>query len=241
LNKNQISMEIDGIIYGAYSDGDPLGGGKQYRDAFTTGNYVATNADELYAAAAAAGFGDVIFIPGGTIIELGNAQSGTLTSLLLKAGVTLASDRGKVNANGTVSIGAIIKTSYNTTKEMITIGGDNVRITGIVVHGADPGRHLAHWDRCFASTGPKLDYSYFYKLPVTKGIHCVYNNLEVDNCEFSGFSYAARSITIISTITKSRLWDTALSIPMPIPPSHITCSITTVTPLREVAYRTAGM
>ncbi|HCG35451.1 MAG TPA: hypothetical protein DER23_03805, partial [Clostridiales bacterium] len=191
LNKNQISMEIDGIIYGAYSDGDPLGGGKQYRDAFTTGNYVATNADELYAAAAAAGFGDVIFIPGGTIIELGNAQSGTLTSLLLKAGVTLASDRGKVNANGTVSIGAIIKTSYNTTKEMITIGGDNVRITGIVVHGADPGRHLAHWDRCFASTGPKLDYSYFYKLPVTKGIHCVYNNLEVDNCEFSGFSYAA--------------------------------------------------
>jgi hypothetical protein len=59
-----------------------------------------------------------------------------------------------------------------------------------VVQGGDPGRHLAHWDRCHAGTGPKLGTNYFYKLPVTEGIHCLYNNLEVDNCELSGFSYA---------------------------------------------------
>ncbi|HBE12750.1 MAG TPA: hypothetical protein DCY74_01130, partial [Clostridiales bacterium] len=70
----------------------------------------------------------------------------------------------------------------------IRIMGDGARITGLVLQGPDPARHLAHWDRCHASTGLGLGKDYFYQLRVTTGIACAYNNVEFDNCEISGFT-----------------------------------------------------
>ena len=191
LYKNMISLTSGGKTYGATgNEAGNLGGGEGYHQIFTTGDYVVKDKSELLLALSKAKSGEVIFIREGTIIDLGNAKEEKINTITLPAGVTLASNRGFVHEDGSVSTGAIIKTTYNTRKELITIGGDNVRVTGIVVQGGDPGRHLAHWDRCHAGTGPKLGTNYFYKLPVTEGIHCLYNNLEVDNCELSGFSYA---------------------------------------------------
>ncbi len=195
LYKDQISIEVDGEIYGAYSpDGNPLGGGAGYHDIYTTGDYIVTTADELYAAAAVATSGQVIFVPDDVIIELGNAKEKTLTSLYLRDGVILASNRGSVREDESISPGGIIRTCAITNKALIYLSANNVRITGIVIQGPDPARHLQLWNRSFSGVN-QLTSAYYYTLQMTTGISIRADNIEVDNCEVSGFTSSAISLS----------------------------------------------
>ena len=187
-DKDLICIESGGKKYGAFSNGDIIGGGYNYSKIFTTGDYIVTNLQELVAALTKAKKGQVVFIPGDTYIDISDAEKWTHETLEVKAGVTLASDRGFVRKDGTISVGAVIKNTVLSANPAIRIMGDGARITGLVLQGPDPARHLAHWDRCHASTGLGLGKDYFYQLRVTTGIACAYNNVEFDNCEISGFT-----------------------------------------------------
>lgn len=183
--KDELSKEIDGVIYGAYiEEGDsPIGGGIGYKEIITTGDYVVDTLDELLGALSKAKSGEVVFIEGHANIDVTSVKT-----LTLGAGVTLASNRGYVDENGDYSTGAVIWSSVEETSPVIQTG-DNARVTGIVVDGKNYLRHLEHHKRCFSDAKYDIETAY-YSLPMTTktGID-VGNNTRVDNCEIMGFGY----------------------------------------------------
>lgn len=183
-----VSVVVDGQRYGAYTDGDMIGGGYSYGDIFTTGDYIATSEAELRDAFSRAKPGEVIFMPADTYINISDAPGYFTRTLVMPAGVTLASDRGRVKADGTVSTGAILASSAQTFHNMIISAGDGIRLTGFVLKGADPARHLAHHTRYPIVMKDKPGVSsYYYRVPHTHGVVCAYNNCEFDNLEVCGF------------------------------------------------------
>ena len=74
--------------------------------------------------------GQVVFIPSGTTLDLSGQNS-----ITIPAGVTIASDRGYNGAAG----GKIRKYSGSGIS-MLTVGGNNVRVTGLVLEGPNPLR-----------------------------------------------------------------------------------------------------
>ena len=191
----KISYVVNKETYGAHeNDGNPIGGGKGYESIFTTGDYVVKDKSELLLAISKVKSGEIIFIEGNAVIDISDATSETLTSLTLPAGVILASNRGYVYEDGSVSTGAIIKSTAFASRPMITVANDNIRISGLVIQGPDPAQHLALWDRCFKSGGPLLGHPYYYNLVMVSGISVIGMNFECDNCEISGFNSSAISL-----------------------------------------------
>lgn len=158
------SPDADDPIFGASPDaGGPIGGGAGYGGIYTTGDYIVTDDNTFYAAALEARAGEVIFIPGGTVIDLGDMKYTEYNDLVLNPGVILASDRGH---NG--STGGILK--IGTVQPILFTLSDDVRMTGLVIQGADPYVH----------TLPE-EYD-----PVD-GIRVMGENVRIDNCEISAF------------------------------------------------------
>ena len=85
---------------GAYTGSNPIGGGPGYVSPHgysqAAADYVVTTAAGLKSALAAAGSGDVVWVPGSAVIDI-SGQSGSLT---VPAGVALASDRGTDGSPG---------------------------------------------------------------------------------------------------------------------------------------------
>lgn len=156
-----------GKLYGASADAlGPIGGGAGYTEMITTGDYIATDDNTFYDAVSKAQAGQVIFIPGDAVIDLSDMKLLEYRDLVLPAGITLASDRG-LNGSG----GGILKFSL----ELSTLftASDDVRITGLVLQGVDARLHdEANYD------------------PIN-GIVVNGSNVQIDNCEISGFSGAA--------------------------------------------------
>lgn len=173
------NMTTDGKVYGAIPDDQPLGGGYGYKELYTTGDFVVGNTKEFINALLRARDGDVVFVKGDAVIDLSTAK----VTLTIKDGVTLAGDRGNGN-----SPGALI---YSDTffSPMFKVG-ENVRITGLTFRGADPDERLAFHKRSYSGANAPGS-NYYYKLLTLNCITTGSNNLEVDNCEFSGFSHAA--------------------------------------------------
>lgn len=189
---DQICIELNGKKYGAYvEDGqDPIGGGAGYSEIFTTGDYVVSTAEELYQALRKAKEGEVVFIEGGAVIDLTNHLYERRLAFNIRTGVTLASNRGYVNPDGTVETGAVIR-NESTVGSVFTLQG-NARITGLVVEGPTFHAHLAHHARAFnAEWGYGSDYYYSNPLIKTHGITVGGNNAQIDNCELSGFGKGA--------------------------------------------------
>ncbi|MEA3365150.1 MAG: hypothetical protein U9Q79_05865, partial [Candidatus Hydrogenedentes bacterium] len=104
--------------------------------------------------------------------------------LKIPAGVTLASDRG---ADG--SPGALLFSDALDTRVMMEAEGPGVRVTGLRIRGPNTKRYLDHHRRAFREGGG--GHGYYYKFPTQNGIQTTHGDLEVDNCDISGFGHAA--------------------------------------------------
>lgn len=177
------NITIDGKIYGAIPDDQPLGGGYGYKEIFTTGDYVVETAEDLMRALIQAKEGQVVFIKGDAVIDMTVIQA----TMIIRQGVTLASDRGNQG-----STGALIYS--DTLYSPIFTAYDNARITGLTIRGADPEPRIEFHKRCFSGDNPKGS-SYYYRLNTNNGIDTARPGLTVDNCELAGFSHAAINLS----------------------------------------------
>ncbi|MFP4499777.1 MAG: right-handed parallel beta-helix repeat-containing protein [Candidatus Hydrogenedentota bacterium] len=177
-------VELDGEVYGARpGPRGPLGGGAGYDGIVTGGDYTVKTVEALCAALAEAKAGEVVFIPGDVTLDLTTLVY--IDGLVLEAagGVTLASDRGHDG-----SAGALLTSDALDTSTMISVRGPGVRVTGLRLQGPNPKRYLEHHRRAFGEGGD--GHTYYYKFPTQDGIAAEHPELEVDNCEISGFGHA---------------------------------------------------
>jgi hypothetical protein len=179
----QTWVEIDNVVYGAKSDArGPIGGGKDYANIITTGDYVVKDLDALLDALSKAKSGQVIFIPAETVTDMTARIYIDQLVLEIPEGVTLAGNRGYRTSKGGLLTSDALKTPV-----MINTAGPDVRITGLRIQGPNPKRYLDHHRRSFGEGGG--GHEYYYKFPTSNGIRTKYPRLEVDNCEISGFSH----------------------------------------------------
>ena len=172
--------------FGAVPDAlGPIGGGNGYKNIVTKGDFIVKTEDELIDALAKAKAGQVVYIDDN--VELDFTLRAMMEKLVLQVpeGVTLASSRGN---NG--SKGALIFSDHFDTRPLIKAGGPKVRITGIRLQGPDPRNRWDEIPKLIDKGGQEL----YYKFPVSEGIQCAFPNLEVDNCEISGWSHAGIAI-----------------------------------------------
>ena len=202
--ENSISIVKNDEIYGVIPSKDPPGGGVGYSKILhfekeSEGVIFATDYNSFMAAISNAREGDIIYIPSGTVIDMGNANIGTITTVTPQQGVILASDRGYVREDGSISTGGVIKTTQVSIDCIIYLSNPNVRITGLVVEGPDPAQHLALWDRCFvgktSGAGHQPGHNYLSFASPSTGISIASDNIEIDNCELSGFSSSAIAVS----------------------------------------------
>ncbi len=141
--------------------GDPIGGGKCYRNIISRTNawrVVATKAD-LLSALAQATAGQIIYVDDSVTIDLTGSAP-----ITIPGGVTLASGRGKSGSKGALLYS---KSLYQTDTPLFTTGGDGVRITGLRIRGPYEG------------VG---DHN--YSAGIALGFKNNHNNTELDNNEF---------------------------------------------------------
>ena len=175
---------VKGDVYGAKPDQrGPIGGGVGYKSIVTTGDYVVSTLDELLDALAAAKAGEVVFIDGRAEIDCTVRVYIDELVLDVPAGVTLASNRGEGKSRG-----ALICSDTFKTRPLIRPMGPGVRVTGLRLRGPNPKVCQEHHHRCF---NEGRGHKYYYKFPVSVGIHGEHDRLEVDNCEMAGWSLGA--------------------------------------------------
>lgn len=185
-------VKIGGEIYGAKPDErGPIGGGDGYKAAVTAGDYTVRTVDELAEALKNVKPGQTVFIPGDVEIDCTDLIFVEDFHIDIPAGVTLAGDRGHRG-----SPGALVSSDNFATKPLVHILGPGARVTGLRLRGPDPKRRLEHHKRSFnAARGDnKQQHDYYYRLPMSYGVQTDYDDLEVDNCELSGWSVAAISL-----------------------------------------------
>jgi len=178
-------VEIDGELYGARPDDrGPFGGGDGYAGIVTGGDYCVRNTFELIDALGRAQPGQVVFVEPEAEIDFTSRVAGDEFVLELPGGVTLASNRGQDGAPG-----AMLYCDAFKAQPFLRVTGPEARITGLRICGPDP-RRRDEWDyRCF---GPEaLGNPHYYRFAVSQGVSCDFDALEVDNCQFSGWSHAA--------------------------------------------------
>jgi hypothetical protein len=179
---------VDGYALG----GSAYGGGPEYPTlAPVPATNTATSFAELKSKVEAATTGQVVFVPSGTTITFG--ADDTIT---VPAGVTIASDRGKDGA-----VGGMLKKSESPggyQGYMLAVGGDNVRITGLVLEGEmiEEGGEHPQGGESYLLIGVKNPSSY-------SGTG--YGGLVVDNCEIRGWGYAGVFVQGIPPATRPHI------------------------------------
>ncbi|MCE5228591.1 Ig-like domain-containing protein [bacterium] len=157
------------VSYGCEGNptGNPIGGGVGYSRVIdsATANYVVSTASALKSALSSATSGQVVYVADDAKIDL----SGQTSSITIKAGVTLASGRGR---NGSLG-GMIYSSTFNedTGRGWFATGGTGTRVTGLRLAGAFNGP----W---------RTDEEYH-------AIYVGHANCEIDNNEIYGWNYAA--------------------------------------------------
>jgi hypothetical protein len=160
--------------------GEPIGGGTGYTDVLssanaTSGYHVTTNLSQsaFKSLVEGAPINTTIFIDSGVTINL--TGQGT-ASILVKEGITIASDRG-------VGVGALIFTNdmayqgSGVAHPVFRVTGPNVRFTGFRFQGPYGGPGIWSLDS--------------YDIRLKHGIACNYNNLIVDNMELYDWPFSA--------------------------------------------------
>ncbi|THB74769.1 MAG: hypothetical protein D6B28_01565 [Gammaproteobacteria bacterium] len=171
------SIQNDYDQYGAEHNptGNPIGGGDGYSDMIdpASADFYVTDKTQLIDALNSATSGDVVYVADNAEIDLSVDYN-----VAIPGGVTLASGRGYNGSNG-----AKLYSGYVGTYPLFRAGGSHVRITGLRFVGPDR-RKIP--DGC----DPKEEACTYFE-PNSLGIDSSYPYLEVDNCELSGWSYAA--------------------------------------------------
>lgn len=172
LNSGEIAevYENEGGEYGFGAlenpTGNPIGGGVGYSDIINSGDadYFVNNKTDLLNALISAISGDIVYVNDSVELNLSGEES-----INIPANITLASGRG----NGS-SEGALLYSDFSGTVPLFLVGGDDVRITGLRIKGDDNTSDV-----------------FAYDVSVSVGIQTVYDNLEIDNNDISGWSQAA--------------------------------------------------
>lgn len=160
------------------------GGGAGYPDlvdpAGPCTTVVSTRA-ELEAAIAAAVADDVVYVADDARIDL------TGITICVPAGVTLASGRGRGGAAG----GMILVTTTES-RAAIRTCGDDVRITGLRMHGSEPTECPPEWPSRCEGEDRTGGVNCRDCMPRSRGIQSNgFDRLEVDNVEMTGWTYGA--------------------------------------------------
>ncbi|GAA3407498.1 hypothetical protein ACFFNY_31595 [Paenibacillus hodogayensis] len=157
--------------YGAESNptGNPIGGGQGYNKAVSVPPVVVATAADLVYAVNSAASGSVIYVDDNANIDMSSSPP-----LVLPSGVTLASGRGSLLPDATVSQGGRLYLN-KPGATMIQVNGTNVRITGLRIDGMDNEEGTST-----------------YGIPVTTGVQILPTYApEIDNNELMGWTYAA--------------------------------------------------
>jgi hypothetical protein len=188
-------VEIDGQVYGARpSEFGPIGGGGGYQRIITRGDRNVSNIDELRDALHEAKAGEVVYLDPAGDYDCTALVFAEELVIEIPAGVTLASDRGHEGSRG-----AVIYSDAHATSPLIRALGSGVRVTGLWIRGPTPGWHIEHHRRSFTRNadggfayhdgeGPRGGHPYYYRFPSSTGIMTRSDDLEVDNCEISGWT-----------------------------------------------------
>ena len=155
------------------ADGYPHGGRVSRSDA----DYVTATGEELKSALDSAGKGEVVWIEGDAEIDVEG-----WTDVGISSGVTVASNRGIEGGKGAklyVENGEDERASY--TRALYPQNVENIRITGIRFVGPEQ----EYW------TMEERGIDSIYDLQITFPVWLYQTtNAEIDNCHFSGWSYA---------------------------------------------------
>jgi hypothetical protein len=141
--------------------GNPIGGGEDYSEIPSDGDYVAASYEDLKRSLEEAKPDQVVFVPSDGEIDFSGREA-----LDIPEGVTLASDRGREG-----SPGGLLCSTPLITPGMLRAAGDCVRMTGLRLRGP-------YHDRERIAQG-------------SSGFSSEHFGAEVDNCEISGFSNSA--------------------------------------------------
>lgn len=146
---------------------------------------VVANVAELESALSSASSGDILFVEGDAAIDM------TGKSLCIPGGVWLVSDRGR---NG--SPGGLLYTRENVKVPILKPCGDDVRISGLRLLGADAGPCPSEYPNACTQPDRTGGQNCRDCTPATIGVQIrAHDRLEVDNCELAGWSYAAIWLT----------------------------------------------
>ncbi len=144
--------------------GNPYGGGKGYKQIISADStdYIVDSPKGLLDALARATPGQVVYVKDDAAIDLTGHQE-----ITIPAGVTLASGRGKLLGDGSVSEGGLVRTFSH--GMLFVAGGSDIRITGLRLGGPAPDIN-----------------------PPSTSSRCVTSSfsLEVDNCRIWGWVIA---------------------------------------------------
>ena len=177
------SVTSGGHDYGAKPDRrGPIGGGEGYTS-YPKATATVETLDELLAALRDSAPGDVVHIPGTTVIECTERVYVEKMVLEVPEGVILSGDRGKDGSHG-----ALLRSDTFETSPLIRAMGPGVRVTGLRISGPNPRRCLEHHHRSFAEG---RGHPYYYRFPTSAGVQTEHANLTVDNCELAGWSQAS--------------------------------------------------
>lgn len=150
--------------------GNPMGGGAGYsRIVNKNGSNVTvvSTASALKSALSSATSGKIVYVDDAAVIDLSPQTS----SLLIPAGVTLASGRGNSGSPGGMIVNDTFWNNTTTNPPMFKTNGNGVRITGLRLVGSQ-------------NSHSRTQQMYH-------GIYSAHSSVEIDNCEFYGFNYAA--------------------------------------------------
>ncbi|MGM0559043.1 MAG: FG-GAP-like repeat-containing protein, partial [Myxococcota bacterium] len=146
---------------------------------------VVSTKSELKAALGAAQQGDVVYVADTARIDL------TGESLCIPGGVWLAGGRGLDQ-----SPGALIYTTETVKRPILKPCGNDVRITGLRLYGADEGECPDEWPNHCTGEDRTDGRNCRDCTEASIGIQSRgHDRLEVDNCEIAGFSYAGVWLT----------------------------------------------
>lgn len=170
-----ISTKIDGEYIGGLKDNNPF-----YNNQIKSYDYLVKTKSELLEALKKAKYGNVIFVPSDAEIDMTGHEG-----VIIRAGITLAGDRGKNN-----QLGGIIKTDDPDTYPLFKCGS-NVTIKGLRFDGGDTNEYYNNNEE-FKDKQARLEYK--HKIPVSMAVKTNYSGLSVENCEFFGWTHAAIGI-----------------------------------------------
>ena len=170
--------------FGADSNptGNPIGGGDGYDQLVEEYDYFVTGRAELLDALKQATQGQVVYLSDTSRVDLTGDQN-----IEIRAGVTLASGRGKPDLEG-----GLVFSDELETIPLFLATGPNVRVTGLRLQGPDTMRRTEQMRQLYSEGG-------YYSIPNSRAIQTAHPKLEVDNCELWGWSHAAVFLRANST------------------------------------------